>query len=399
MATLIHDVDTRILDKKDDLVAFRAAIRAWIAETLPDGTIEKMTESEDKSVEIQIWWMNERAKVGMAIPHWPKEYGGADLSLAHQVILADEIARANAPPTPAQSIAHNHLPGTLLSWGTEEQKRRWLTGIANGDIWCQGFSEPGAGSDLAALRTRAEKKGDHYVVNGQKIWSSEAMYASMCILLARTDPSAPKHAGISFFLLDMKAPGVEVRPISQVNGRQEFAEIFLTDVKIPAENLVGPENQGWKVAQSTLAAERGVMPFEFAERGRYAMEKYLNKSIRDNAAWLQDEQLRREFYNWMAELHMHRRMIRTLLRSPHGADLGILPSIIKMHGAQFRQGMSSLITKMAGLEGQRFEIGFEDFYHPEMFTFISSFSWTIAAGSNEIMRNMIAERGLGMPRG
>ena len=374
----------------------------WLAEVVPPDAIQQMIDAdEDEGVEIQRNWMGERNRVGLATPHWPKEYGGADLSLEHQVILAEEFARAGAPVVPAFMISHNHLPGTLLSWGTEEQKRRHLPGIPAGDIWCQGFSEPGAGSDLASLRTRAEKKGDRYIVNGQKIWSSMATYAKYCILLARTDPDASKHAGISFFLMDMSAPGVEVRPIRQISGRSEFAELFLTDVEIPAENLVGPENGGWKVAQSTLASERGVISFEYIERARYAVEGFFRQAIEDGAAWLKDDQLRREFIDQLVELQANRQLLRRLLSTNayESAAGSMLPSYIKLHGAIFRQKYSSLLTRLDGLEGQRLRMGFEEVYLPAMFTYVSSFSWTIAGGSNEIMRNIIAERGLGMPRG
>jgi alkylation response protein AidB-like acyl-CoA dehydrogenase len=394
-------VDTRILDRQDRPEEFRKALQAWLGEVVPPDTMQRMVDAdEDDGVEIQRQWMAQRNRVGLGTPHWPREYGGADLSLACQIILAEEFARYGAPVVPTFMISHNHLPGTLLSWGTEEQKRRYLSGIPRGDIWCQGFSEPGAGSDLAALRTRAVRKGDRYVINGQKIWSSMAMYADHCILLARTDPDAPKHAGISFFLLDMQTPGVEVRPIRQINGRREFSEIFLTDVEIPAENLVGPENGGWKVAQSTLASERGVIAFEYIERARYVVERYYEHAIRTGAAWLQDDQLRREFIDQIVELQANRRLLRRLLAESgyaHEAN-DMLPSYIKLQGSNFRQRFSSLLTRLDGLQGQAFRMGYEGVYFPAMFTFVTSYSWTIAGGSNEIIRNLISERGLGMPR-
>jgi alkylation response protein AidB-like acyl-CoA dehydrogenase len=394
-------VDTRILDHQDRPEDFRKALQAWLEEVVPPDTMQRMIDAEEEEgVEMQRQWMAERQRVGLGTPHWPKEYGGADLSLACQIIMAEEFARYGTPVVPAFMISHNHLPGTLLSWGTEEQKRKYLPGIPQGDIWCQGFSEPGAGSDLAALRTRAERKGDRYIVNGQKIWSSMAMWADHCILLARTNFDAPKHAGISFFLLDMKTPGVEVRPIRQVNGRREFSEIFLTDVEIPVENLVGPENGGWKVCQSTLASERGVIAFEYIERARYVVERYYEEAIRSDAPWLKDDQLRREFVDQIVELQANRRLLRRLLAESgyaHEAN-DMLPSYIKLQGSNFRQRFSSLLTRLDGLEGQKFRMGYEGVYFPAMFTFVTSFSWTIAGGSNEIIRNLISERGLGMPR-
>lgn len=402
-AGLVQPVsDRRILDKREDLGAFRQAVQEWLAEAVPPNAIQQMIDgTEDQSLEIQKNWMAARHQVGLGTPHWPAEYGGADLSLAHQITLAEEFARTGAPVIPAFQISLNHLPGTLMSWGTDEQKARYLPDVATGDIWCQGFSEPGAGSDLASLRTRAVRKGDRYVVNGQKIWSSEAMYAKYCILLARTDPDAPKHQGISFFIMDMRTPGVEVRPIHQVNGRHEFAELFLTDVEIPVENLVGPEHKGWAVAQSTLASERGVIAFEYIERARYAMETLYRDALRSEAEWLKDDQLRREFLDQMIELQANRRLLRRLLRdNPHeGGSDPMLPSYIKLHGGVFRQKYSALLTRLEGLHGQRYSPGLEEVYRPGMFAFVSSFSWTIAGGSNEIMRNIISERGLGMPKG
>jgi len=388
-----------ILGKSGDLVAFRTAVRDWLTQTVPSGWAEKYADDENEFVELQRWWMNERRRVGLATAHWPTEAGGAGLSLLHQIIIAEEFARAKAPLSTLYQISLNHVPGTLLNCGTQEQ-RKYLRDIASeGTVWCQGFSEPGAGSDLAALRTKAERRGDRYVINGQKIWSSESMWADWCLLLARTGPEVPKHAGLSFFLMDMKSPGVEVRPIRQINHRSEFAEIFLNDVEIPVENLVGAEGDGWKVCQSTLSSERGVLAFEFIERARYAFEQLHAEAVRSNARWLRDDQLRREFISVILDLQANRRLIRTLLRDAHEKRTSMLASYIKLHGTTLRQKASSLFTRIAGLEGQMASLGFEDFFYPEMFTYLSSFSWTIAAGSNEIMRNMIAERDLGLPKG
>jgi alkylation response protein AidB-like acyl-CoA dehydrogenase len=390
-----------ILGKSGDLDAFRNAVRHWLHETVPAGWAEQYADDEDKFVELQRWWMDQRRRVGLATAHWPVEAGGAGLSLVHQIIIADEFARAKAPLSTLYAISLNHVPGTLLNWGSDQQRRHLRSIASEGTVWCQGFSEPGAGSDLAALRTRAERRGDRYVVNGQKIWSSESIWADWCILLARTGPEVPKHAGISFFLMDMKSPGVEVRPIRQINHRSEFAEIFLNDVEIPAENLVGGEGNGWKVCQSTLSSERGVLAFEFIERARYAFEQLHADAVRADAPWLQDQQLRREFVSVILDLQVNRRLIRQLLREAHEERTGpnMLASYIKLHGTTLRQKAASLFTRIAGLDGQRATLGFEDFYFPEMFTYLSSFSWTIAAGSNEIMRNMIAERDLGLPKG
>jgi alkylation response protein AidB-like acyl-CoA dehydrogenase len=351
--------------------------------------------------------MVELKKVGLWTPHWPVAAGGLGLSLKHQIVIAEEMARAGAPRRNIFSTALTHVPATLIPYGTRRQIEKYVAGAAAGEVWCQGFSEPDAGSDLASLRTRAQKvkdpagrDGDHYVVNGHKIWSSQSKHARYCILLARTDAAARKHEGISYFVLDMKAPGVEVRPIRQLNDRAEFSELFLTDVKIPAEDLVGPENGGWKVAQATLASERGVIAFEEVERMRYEMEGVLRGAVDADAAWLRDAPLRREFARHLATLQAVRRMVRELLESPRDQDSQtVLPSIIKVTRFQLEQEFQDLLVRIRGIEGQYFEPAAADGIPGDpMHDYLRSFSGTIAGGSREIQNNIVAERGLGMPR-
>jgi alkylation response protein AidB-like acyl-CoA dehydrogenase len=390
-----------ILDAQHDLPAFRLAIRNWLAEVVPpDWKARMVRASNEEYVAFQRWWMAERSKVGLAIPHWPKEYGGAGLTLRHLVAIADEMARADAPQARIFTISLIHMPGTLFPHGTEEQKRRYLPGVAKGELWCQGFSEPNSGSDLASLRTRAVRDVDHYVINGQKIWSSSSMYADHCLLLTRTDPNAQKHRGITYFILDMHAPGVEVRPIRQANGRSEFGELFLTDVRIPAENMIGAENNGWRVAQATLGSERGVIAFEGAERQRYEIEAFYRKSLETGAAWLRDTQLHREFVSFLAEMQAGRRLLRRVLEEHEKSDASasVLPSIIKLSVTVLRQRICSFMVRIAGIEGQEFAMLAEEPFGSPMFDFVSAFSGTIAGGTNEIQRNIVAERGLGMPR-
>ena len=390
-----------ILDAQDDLPAFRQALRDWLAEVVPPDWKARMVKaSNEEFVAFQRWWMAERNKVGLGVPHWPKEYGGAGLSLRHLIVIAEEMARADAPQARIFTISLIHMPGTLLPHGTEEQKRRYLSGVAKGELWCQGFSEPNSGSDLASLRTRAVRDGDHYVINGQKIWSSGSMYADWCLLLTRTDPTAQKHRGITYFIMDMHAPGVEVRPIRQANGRAEFAELFLTNVRIPAENMIGAENNGWRVAQATLGSERGVIAFEGAERQRYEVEAFYRRALESNATWLRDDQLRREFMGYLAEMQAGRRLLRRVLQeheSPN-ASASVLPSIVKLSVTVVRQQLCSFMVRIAGVDGQEFAMLAEEPFGSPMFEFMSSFSGTIAGGTNEIQRNIVAERGLGMPR-
>jgi alkylation response protein AidB-like acyl-CoA dehydrogenase len=388
-----------ILDLKDDPAAFRAAVRAWLTSAVPSDWPERMLAATPaERVEFQRSWLMRRREVGLGTPTWPIEYGGAALGIEHEIILAEEYARANAPYLNTFMVSMNHIPATMLMWGTEEQKRRYMPGVASGDIWCQGFSEPGSGSDLASLRTRAVRDGDHYVVTGQKIWSSFSMFAKHCILLARTDPDAAKHKGITFFVMDMDAPGVEVRPIQQINGLHEFGELFMEEVRIPVENVIGPENGGWTVCQSTLAAERGVLAFEGAERLRYGLEACLADAVAGQAAWIEDDQLRREFMQLLLEQQANRRLVRKLLAEPHDGAPTMTPAMVKLSTTSFRTAFADFSVQIQGIEGQAYRQAFEEDISEPMFEYLTSLGQLIAGGSNEIMRNLIAERGLGMPR-
>jgi alkylation response protein AidB-like acyl-CoA dehydrogenase len=386
-----------ILEHKDDLKAFREAVRTWTRETAPPEKSHKWTAAKGAElVEIQKWWMAERRKVGLATPHWPVEYGGAGLGLEHQIIIADEFARARSPGSDMFVISLNHVPGTLIPYGTEAQKKEYLPAVAEGTIWCQGFSEPGAGSDLAGLKTKAVRDGDHYVVNGQKIWSTYSMYASQCLLLTRTNFEVKKQKGISYFILDMSTPGVEVRPILKSTGASTFGEIFLTDVRIPVENLIGAENDGWTVSQSTLSSERGVLSFDICERDTMFMLDYYAASLKERADWLDDPELCREFAVLLGEQQALRHQIRALLHEPHEpATWSMTPSLIKMARTTLNNRFGSFRVRAQGLGSQVVSPG----YRAPMYDFLETFGSTISGGSNEVMRNLIAERGLGMPRG
>jgi alkylation response protein AidB-like acyl-CoA dehydrogenase len=391
-------VNTEILDKQHDLDAFRLAVREWTRATAPpEKSHQWLNATGAEAVEIDRWWMRERAKVGLAIPHWPKAYGGAELSLMHQVIINDEFAKANAPDSWSFNVACNHVPATLIPYGSDYQKKKYLPTIPQGTVWCQGFSEPGAGSDLAALKTKAVRDGDHYVINGQKIWSSQSMYASYAILLTRTDFEVKKQKGITYFLLDMKAPGVEVRPIRKSTGSSSFAELFLTDVRIPIEDRVGEENQGWEIAQATLSAERGVLLFALLERECVALQKYFDNALAAKAAWLEDQMLRRQFMRLFADQLALRRMIRELLKEEHGGGWSMTPALVKLVSSTLRQRIAELRVRIGGLDAQN-ELPHGPHYTDPMYDYLDSFGGTIAAGSNEVMRNMIAERGMNMPR-
>jgi alkylation response protein AidB-like acyl-CoA dehydrogenase len=287
----------------------------------------------------------------------------------------------------------------MLHAASAQQRAAYLPGLIEGDVWCQGFSEPGAGSDLASLRTRAVRDGDHFVVNGQKLWSSFAAQAKYCLLLARTDPDAPKHRGISYMIMDMASEGVEVRPIRQATGHHEFCELFLTDVRVPVANLLGAENAGWGTAQATLAAERGVLAFERVERARHELETYLKRAQEIDAAWLAREGDRAEFVALVARLQAIRRMVRRLLANDgNGAAASRLPAYIKLLSTSFGQLWSDFRIRAAGLSGQFDRATLPLSGSAPLHDYLNSFGDTISAGSNEIMRNLIAERVIGLPR-
>src|SRR5580700_6502652 len=237
---------------------FRVEVRSWLEENLPPGWGSpgySMTADERASFGND--WTKKLSEGGWICASWPKEYGGRGLSLMEGVVLNEEFARLNAPMR-ADFFGDTLVGPTILKWGTEEQKQYFLPKILSGEIsWCQGFSEPDAGSDLASVKTRADLDGDEWVINGQKVWTTQAQYADYVFLLARTDPDAPKHAGISYLLVPMKQPGVEVRPIEQIDSSAEFNEVFFTNVRCPKENVIGGVNNGWKVAMTTLGFERG----------------------------------------------------------------------------------------------------------------------------------------------
>jgi alkylation response protein AidB-like acyl-CoA dehydrogenase len=318
------------------------------------------------------------------------------------VVVSEEMVRANAPNPDLFVVSLYHLPATLFAHGSTEQRERYLKGVTErGEIWCQGFSEPNAGSDLAALRTRAERRGDVYVVNGQKVWSSFAAHADHCLLLARTDVNAPKkQAGISYFILDMKSPGLTVRRIQQMTGQSEFCELFFDNVEIPAENLVGAENAGWTIAQSTLSAERGLIIFDLAER----MHAAFTRELAAKPHWWADDELRRTFVAHYGELQSLRQLIRRMLgeleeNSETGASS--LPPLIKIKWSELLRRHTDFWLAAEGLQTHEYAPPLTGGGHVtgnRLQDFMWSYSWTIAGGANEIIKTLIAERVLGLPR-
>ncbi|TCJ96528.1 acyl-CoA dehydrogenase family protein [Nocardia alba] len=374
---------------------FRAEVRQWCRTRIPADWRQAQTGvSEREFVDFQQSWFQTLREAGFAVPHWPKEYGGG-MSTAEQVVLYQELAAHDAPRLVLAFVSIHHAAATLLAAGTDEQRRRHLPAILDGEIWCQGFSEPGAGSDLAALATTARRDGDGYVVSGQKLWASGARHADWCLLLARTDPDAPARHGISYFLLDMRAPGVEVRPIRQATGESHFCEIFLDEVVIPADRLVGAENEGWQVAQRTLGAERGMTMLELAERlGNNGFRRLVESCPLDDPL----------VADRLAELEIELTGLRALCADIAGAEDRPGPadaSIVKLFYSELLQRMTDFGTEMAGLATHTelrkpLSSGWES--GAWMLDFLGSWEWTIPGGASEIQRTIIGERGLGLPR-
>ncbi len=317
--------------------AFRARVRTWLEQNLPpdlciDDPMDERIAPNREVFEKRRAWQHKLAAAGWVGLSWPKEYGGSEAHLIEQVIFDEEYFKARAPVLPGYSGVSLFGP-TLMQWGTPEQKSKYLPRILPADdVWCQGYSEPGAGSDLAGLQTRAELKGDYFVINGQKVWTSGAQYADRMFLLARTDPDAPKHKGISYLIIDdMKSAGVEVRPLVVMNGHHHFNEVFFDNVQIPKENIVGPLNEGWKVTMTTLAFERGMAGGGgHAEQVRRLAELARTLEIDGRPAWDQ-EWVRQELSQFLIEceaakytrLRSLTRMLKGLPPGPEGSTLKV----------------------------------------------------------------------------
>jgi alkylation response protein AidB-like acyl-CoA dehydrogenase len=389
-----------------DLEEFRNRVRQWCVEHVPSDWRARQTGvSEQEFVAFQKSWFAELHTAGFAVPHWPAAWGGG-MSVAEQIVLYQELAAHDAPRLVLAFVGIHHAASTLLVAGTEAQRQRHLPAILDGEIWVQGFSEPEAGSDLAALRTTARRDGDTFVVNGQKLWASGGMHADWCLLLARTDPDAPKRKGISYLLMDMSTPGIDVRPIRNAVGDSHFCEIFLNDVVIPAENLVGPENGGWQVAQATLGAERGTTMLELAERLGNAGFRWLVSEcarVRDDGTRpLDDAAVRDALARFETEISGLRGLCRKVVEGHDGGSVGPADaSIVKLFYSELLQRLTDFGTEISGLEAHTvltkpMSSGWES--GAWMLDFIGSWEWTIPGGASEIQRTIIGERGLGLPR-
>ncbi|HEV2336162.1 MAG TPA: acyl-CoA dehydrogenase [Stellaceae bacterium] len=386
--------------------AFRAEFRAWLDANLPDDL--KIEDAQDQRISPdrdilvkRIAWQKKMHAAGWVGISWPQEYGGRGANFMQQVIWDEEYFRARAPILPCAS-GLGLLGPTLIHWGTEEQKKRYLPKILSADeIWCQGYSEPGAGSDLASLRTRAVDKGDHFVVNGQKVWTSGAHFADWCFLLVRTDPEAPKHHGISYLLVDMKTPGVTVRPLVLLNGHRHFNEVFFEDVVVPKENLVGKLNEGWKVTTTTLMFERGgAGGRDHAAQIARLVELAKQFPNRQEPAW-RESHIRQQLAQLAIETKaLQVTRLRGLSRRLRGEPPGPEGSILKLFGSELAGRIADF---SATLLGPYATLDTPTEAVPDaprwLHRVLGARQYTIAGGTSEIQRNIIGERVLGLPRG
>ncbi|GBD11922.1 Putative acyl-CoA dehydrogenase FadE17 [bacterium HR23] len=379
--------------------AFREEVRAFIrAEVPPDFDGGELGEEE--------WEMTRRlrkklAQKGWLTLHWPKEYGGMGASPITQLIFNEEMSYGRCPGR--DIFGTRMMAPTLMIWGTEEQKKRFLPPVARGEVqWCQGYSEPGSGSDLASLQTRAVRDGDDYVINGSKIWTSLAHRADWIMLLARTNPEAEKHRGISFFLVDMHSPGISVRPIINMANIHSFNQVFFDNVRVPKENLVGEENRGWYVAVTLLDFERsGVDYSASARRTLEDLAQFAREFAPSGRPLAGDARVR----NALADLYVQAQAARMIAYNVAWMQSkGLVPnkesSASKVFGTELVQRVTNFGVNLMGLYGQLLKGSKWAKLNGRLQTaWLMSFSHTIAGGTSEIQRNIIAMRGLGLPRG
>jgi alkylation response protein AidB-like acyl-CoA dehydrogenase len=376
---------------------FRAELREWLAVHVPP-TVEVAATVEE--AEALRSWQRMLHAGGWVGVHWPVEYGGRGASMTQVAIYNEELARAAAPPLLGR-VGVTLVGPTLMVHGTEDQRARWMPRILGADdVWCQLFSEPGAGSDLASLSTRAVERDGVYRVTGQKVWSSYATFAGMAIALVRTDPDAPAHKGISMLAIPMDAKGVDVRPLRQMTGEREFNEVFLDDVAVPVENLIGPQHEGWRVANTTLANERGAS-FIWREQVLHEVAlDHLTRSCRRRGRNCDARVRQRLAQSWIDVEIFRLHNARTLARIGRGEEIGAESSIVKLFWAGLSQrlyetatdvlGPGALLADPAdddGIDGGRWARGL-----------LTSRANSIMGGTSEIQRNIIAERVLGLPR-
>ncbi len=384
--------------------AFRKEFRGWLEQNAPKNqplSADMMAEADRGEWQRRVTWYQKLAAGGWTCISWPKEYGGRGASILQNLVYNQELARAGTQ-LPVIGMGPALIGPTLMHWGTGEQKARYLPRIVAGEeVWCQGYSEPGSGSDLASLSTRAVEDGDYFVVNGQKIWTSMAQHADFIFMLVRTDPDAPKHKGISYLIADMHSPGITVRPLVQMTGAKDFNEVFFEDVRVPKKNLIGEKNQGWQVAITTLMFERSGggaggntgMIHELVglakSVGRNGLPAWENSDVRQKIA---------EFACESAALKYSG--LRQLTRRLKGLPPGPEGSILKLGNSELNLKIQLFAMELLGPYSQ-FEYQSEYAIDKGKWSFrmLSARGPTIYAGTNQIQHNIIGERVLGLPKG
>lgn len=367
-------------------LAFRDELRTWLGSNDPGGE----PADDESSYAWRRDWQRRLYEGGWAAVHWPREYGGRGAGVTESAIFYEELARARAP-LPANALGILMGGPTLMVWGSDEQKQRFLEPILSGEeIWCQGFSEPEAGSDLAALKTLAVREGEEWVVTGQKVWTSGAQYSKWCMLVARTDPQAAKHKGLTYFLMDMEQPGVQIRPLRQITGEAEFNELFIEGARIPAQNVVGGVGNGWKVALTTLMNERAGLAFFLQVRLRQLLDELIEEA--DARGLLEDPVVA----DRLGDLHVRAEVLRLT------AYRGL--TVLEKYGQPGPEG--SLTKWMWSETNQQLVQLAADLLGPEALTAGTRWSYellrargnSIEGGTTEILKNIVAERVLGLPR-
>ncbi len=386
--------------------AFRDGLRRWLEVNAPGdwAKVRRRFATPEEQISFLLDWQRRLYEAGYVGLHWPREYGGRGATIMEQAIFYEEMVRAKAPELP-NAIGLDMAGPAIIRHGTEAQKKRYLPKVLSGEeVWCQGFSEPNAGSDLAAVETRAESRNGRFIVNGQKVWTSYAHYAQWCIVLARTDPRAPKHKGLTYFLVDMKTPGFSVRPLRQLGGEAEFNELHFENMEVPAENVLGQVNDGWSVAITTLMFERGPRTLSrqlILRQGIDAAIELARRVERNGVRAAKDPVMRQRLAHFYIDCQALRYSnLRTLTKLLRDEPPGPEGSASKLFFSETWQRLLELVLEMEGpyallWEGTDWAIegGYWQSRH------LRSRGDTIAAGTSEIQRNIIGERVLGLPKG
>ncbi len=381
----------------------RRQVRAWLKQHLPrDARDGRSVEYGDPArLPAAKAWQHALYEAGYVAMRWPPEYGGQGADLMTQTLVDEELVRARAPGL-IGLLGVQMIGPTLIQWGTEAQKRRFLPRILPADeIWCQGYSEPGSGSDLASLKTRGVRDGDHLVVTGQKVWTSYAQFADWMFCLVRTDPDAPKHAGISYVLIDMKSPGITVRPLVQMTGDAGFNEVFLEDVRVPVANIVGQPGQGWQVANSTLRHERTMLGSTArTQQMLLELQRLARARQRNGQPAASDPVVRQRLADLAIRVEaMRLHALRELTDELHGRPPGIAVSVTKLVGTELNHDLARLALDLLGSYGP---LAADDRRAVAgglwPFEFMFTLGMIIGGGTSQIQKNIISERGLGLPR-